>query len=190
MQFTLFDGGVAFVIAVSALLAYSRGFVREAMSIAGWVGAGVLAFLFANDAVPLVREIPFIGPRMLADSCELSVIAGFAAVFALSLVVVSFFSPLLSSVVQRSFLNGLDQGIGLLFGALRGILLVAVGLLAFDRVVAAEAMPAVNGSRSAEVFEHLRENMEEQVPSDLPDMISGLYGELVGDCIAPPGTNV
>ena len=34
--FTLIDGIVALVIVLSALLAYSRGFVREAMAIVGW----------------------------------------------------------------------------------------------------------------------------------------------------------
>ena len=37
--FTLIDGLVALVIVLSAILAYSRGLVREAMAIAGWVGA-------------------------------------------------------------------------------------------------------------------------------------------------------
>ena len=37
--FTIIDGVVALVIVVSALLAYSRGIVREAMAILGWIGA-------------------------------------------------------------------------------------------------------------------------------------------------------
>ena len=35
--FTIIDGVVAGVIILSALLAYSRGFVREGMAILGWV---------------------------------------------------------------------------------------------------------------------------------------------------------
>ena len=50
--FTLVDAGVAGIIVLSAILAYSRGFVREAMAIAGWVGAAFLAFLFAPQAQP------------------------------------------------------------------------------------------------------------------------------------------
>ena len=52
--FTLVDAGVAGIIVLSAILAYSRGLVREAMAIAGWVGAAVLAFVFAESAQPLV----------------------------------------------------------------------------------------------------------------------------------------
>ena len=56
--FTIVDAVVAAVIIVSALLAYSRGFVRELMAIAGWIAAAVLAFVFAPAAEPLIREIP------------------------------------------------------------------------------------------------------------------------------------
>jgi hypothetical protein len=70
--FTLIDGLISVVIVLSAILAYSRGLVREAMAIAGWVGAAVLAFVFAESAQPLVKEIPVLGD-FLKDSCELSI---------------------------------------------------------------------------------------------------------------------
>jgi len=35
--FTIIDGVVALIIVLSALLAYSRGFVREGLAIAGWI---------------------------------------------------------------------------------------------------------------------------------------------------------
>ena len=130
--FTLIDGLVALVIVLSAILAYSRGFVREAMAIAGWVGAAFLAFLFAPSAQPLIKEIPVLGD-FLGDSCELSIIAAFAAVFAVGLVLASLFTPLFSSVVQRSVLGGLDQGMGFLFGVVRGVLLVGVAFLVYAR---------------------------------------------------------
>ncbi|MEO6299138.1 MAG: CvpA family protein, partial [Paracoccaceae bacterium] len=108
--FTLIDGFAAGIIVLSAVLSYSRGFVREAMAIVGWVGAAVLAFVFAPSVQPLVKEIPILS-KFLADSCELSIIAAFAGVFAVGLVVASLFTPLFSSVVQRSALGGIDQAI-------------------------------------------------------------------------------
>ncbi|MBV6636717.1 MAG: CvpA family protein, partial [Mameliella sp.] len=89
--FTIVDGVVGVVILLSALLAYSRGLVRETMAILGWVAAAIVAFLFADQLQPLVKEIPVIG-EFLADSCELAVIASFAAIFTLALVVVSLFT--------------------------------------------------------------------------------------------------
>ena len=96
--FTVIDAAVAIVIILSAILAYSRGFVREAMAIAGWFAAAFLAFLFAPAGVPLVRQIPGLD-KIIADSCEISVLASFAAVFAVALVIVSLFTPLFSSMV-------------------------------------------------------------------------------------------
>ena len=107
--FTLVDGIVAAVIILSAILAYSRGFVRESLAILGWIGAAVLAFIFAPAVRPLIAQIPYLN-SLIADNCELGTIAGFAVVFALALVLFSILTPLFSSVVQRSALGGVDQG--------------------------------------------------------------------------------
>ena len=179
--FTIVDGVVAVVIVISAILAYSRGLVRELMSIAGWIAAAILAFLFAPAAEPLVREIPYLGD-FLADSCELSIIAAFAAVFAVALIVASIFTPLFSSAVQRSALGGIDQGLGFLFGVARGLLLVAVAFIVYDRVVAGDAIAAVEESRTAAIFARTEASIDEQMPEDAPGWIVARYEELVGDC--------
>ena len=179
--FTIIDGVVAVVIVISAILAYSRGFVREAMAILGWIAAAVLAFIFAPTVEPLVKEIPVVGDY-LQDSCELAIIAAFAAVFAISLVVVSVFTPLFSSIIQRSALGGLDQGLGFFFGVLRGILLVAVALVVYDRVVVNEAIPMVDDSRTARIFARTQTSIDEQIPEDAPGWIVERYEQLVGDC--------
>ena len=179
--FTVIDAIVAAVIVISAILAYSRGFMREAMSIVGWIAAAVLAYLFAPKAAPLVKEIPVIGDY-LKDSCELAIIASFAAVLAVSLVVVSIFSPLFASVVQRSVLGGLDQGLGFFFGVLRGLLLVAVALVIYDRIVVGGGVPMVDDSRTAVIFNNAKSSLNSQMPSDAPGWITARYEELVGSC--------
>lgn len=182
--FTIIDAVVAVVIVLSAILAYSRGLVREVMAIAGWVGAAVLAFLFAAQAQPLIKEIPVVGD-FIGDSCELSIIAAFAAIFAIGLVLMSLFTPLFSSVIQRTALSGVDQALGFLFGAARGIILVAVAFLVYDRAVGSQAIPMVDNSRSAMVFASFQSNIDEQVPTDAPNWIVAQYEQLVGTCAAP-----
>lgn len=182
--FTLVDGVVALVIVLSAVLAYSRGLVRESLAILGWIGAAVLAYMFAAAAQPLIKELPVIGD-FLADSCELSIIAAFATVFALGLVVASLFAPLMSSLVQRSILGGLDQGLGFLFGVLRGIVLVAVAFIVYDRAVAANSVPMVDNSRSAKVFASFQSNIDQNIPDDAPGWIVGRYEELTSVCARP-----
>lgn len=179
--FNIIDGVVALVIIISAILAYSRGFVREAMSIVGWIAAAILAYMFAPKAVPLIKEIPYV-KEFLADSCELSTIAGFAAIFALALVVVSVFTPLFSSVVQRSAVGAVDQGLGFLFGVARGVLLVAVALIVYDNVVLGEDVLHVSESRTAKVFARSQDSLAEQIPDDAPGWIIERYNTLVGHC--------
>ena len=151
MDFTIIDGVVAIVIILSALLAYGRGLVREVMAIVGWIAAAVLGFMFAPRVEPLVREIPVVGD-IIADSCELSVIGAFAIVFSLALIVMSLFTPLFSSLIRRSALGGLDQGLGFLFGVVRGLLLVAIAFFVYDTVITGQEFTIVDESRSAAVF--------------------------------------
>jgi len=182
--FTLIDGIVAVIIVMSAILAYSRGFVREALAIGGWIAAAIVAFLFAPSAEPLMREIPVVGD-FLGDSCELSMIAAFAVVFALALVVVSIFTPLFSGAVQRSALSGIDQGLGFLFGVLRGALLVVVALVVYDRLIVTDPIPLIDDSRTAKIFAQVSDNVNEQIPDEAPGWLVQRYEELVGACDAP-----
>ena len=180
-DFTIIDGVVAIVIILSALLAYSRGFVREALAIMGWIVATVMAFIFADQVKPLVKQIPFVGD-FIGDSCELSVIAAFAAVFAVVLVIVSIFTPLFSSLIQRSVLGGLDQGLGFLFGALRGILLVAVAFFVYSTVLQSQDIPMVEDSRAIAVFSKMTGSIEERDPEAALGWITTQYEQLVGEC--------
>lgn len=182
--FTIIDGIVGATIVLSALLAYARGFVREAMSILGWVAATVLAFVFADVARPLIRQLPYVGD-FIGENCELSVIGAFAAVFVVALLVVSLITPIFASLVQRSALGGLDQGLGFLFGVLRGILLVAVAFFVYDTIFSGQNVAVVENSRSALVFGSITGQVEDQNPEAALGWITQQYEQLVGVCAAP-----
>lgn len=182
--FTIIDGVVAAVIVLSALLAYSRGFVRELMAILGWIGATILAFIFADQVRPIIQSIPVVGD-FIGDSCELSIIAAFAAVFAVALLVVSLFTPLFSSMIQKTKLGGLDQALGFLFGVARGILLVAVAFFLYQTVLAAQDIAMVRDSRAAAVFDDFTARLERQDPQAALGWITAQYEQLVGVCGTP-----
>lgn len=181
--FTLVDGIVAVVVVLSAVLAYSRGFVREALAIGGWVLAAVVAFILAPNVQPLVNEIPVVSD-FLAGSCELEMILAFAIVFAAALIIVSLFTPLFSSAVQNSAVSGVDQGLGFLFGVARGLLLVIVALVVYDRLVIGEPIPMVDESRTALLFAEVQDRINEAIPEEAPRWIVGRYEELIARCEA------
>lgn len=179
--FTIIDGVVALVIVMSALLAYGRGLVRELMAIVGWVAAGVVAYLFGPKVEPLVRELPVVG-EFLADSCELSIIGAFTLVLAVMLIIVSLFTPLFSSIVQRSFLGGADQALGFVFGVARGILLVAIAFFVYSTVITNQTFTLVDESRSARVFGQFSERIENQNPEQALGWIQQRYEDLTSSC--------
>jgi membrane protein required for colicin V production len=180
--FTLVDGGVAVVILISAMLAFSRGLVREFLSIAGWIAAAVIAFVLAPQAEPLIKEIPVLSD-IIGTSCELSIIAAFAIVFAVALIVVSIFTPLFSSMVQKSALGTVDQGLGFLFGVARGALLVAIASILYDQVISSgDSFAMVENSRTRAVLAQSQTQLEEMIPTEAPQWLVGRYEQLVGGC--------
>lgn len=180
-SFTLVDGIVAAIVVVSGLLAYARGLTRELLAIIGWIAAALLAFIFAETAMPLVKNLPVIGEE-IADSCEIAIILSFALVFAVALVVISVFTPLFSSLVQRSAIGPVDQGLGFLFGVARGILLVAVAFFVYSVVLQARDVPMVDNSRSAAVFSGLVAKFQNEDPSAALEWLTVKYESLVSAC--------
>jgi membrane protein required for colicin V production len=185
---TAVDGGAAIIILISAILAFSRGLVRELMAIIGWIGAAIAAYYFAPGVQPLVKELPVVG-EFLSDSCELSVVAAFAGVFVVGLIVAALFTPLFSGAVQRSALGGIDQALGFLFGAARGILLIAIAFIVYDRVLEGQEIAMIDDSRTALVFANFQAQIDENIPSDAPGWIVDRYNELTNVC-APGGAPV
>ena len=182
--FTIVDGVVAGVIFLSAILAYSRGLVRETLAIVGWIAAGVVAYMFAGQLQPLVKETPVVG-KFLAESCELSMVAAFFVILTIALVVLSLFTPLFSSLIQRSALGGIDQALGFLFGVVRGILLAAVAFFFYDLVITSQDIEMIDNSRSAAIFSRYTDNIEQQNPEAARGWIEAQYQGLMGVWQAP-----
>ena len=180
-SFTIIDLGVIIIIAVSALLAFSRGMVREGMAIAGWIAAAILAFIFADTAQPLVRQIPYLGD-ILGDSCELLILASFAVIFAIALLIVSIFTPLLSTIVQKSILSGLDKNLGFIFGICRGLVLVIAAFFVYFTVMPNQKVISIETSKSATIFQYYADDFKNQNPETALDWVRTQYDHLINEC--------
>ena len=65
--FTIIDGVVALVIVLSALLAYSRGVVREVMAIVGWVAVSSDLIQDQSPAIVAVMSACHLPPPLVPD---------------------------------------------------------------------------------------------------------------------------
>lgn len=115
------DGIAICVILLSGLLALARGFVREILGVMAWVCSGLVALAVYGDFEPWV--LTYIPNAKLA--LPLTIIAIFLLVLIVLTIVVSF----IASLVRDSVLSGLDRTLGLLFGFLRGGVIVCLLLI-------------------------------------------------------------
>jgi membrane protein required for colicin V production len=95
-----------------------RGFVREAVSLAGWIAAFVIANVFVGEMADLLTQwIVNVTGRYVAAA---------AILFAGTLVIVSVVGKLAAQVVRVSGLTVLDRVLGTAFGFTRGLIIVLV----------------------------------------------------------------
>ncbi len=127
MPITLLDGILVGFTLVSAMLAMVRGLSREILSIVSWVAAAVAAYLFYKPVVPYVQ--PYI------DSDKVAMGAAAAIVFLVALIVVTVITMKIADWIIDSRVGALDRTLGFLYGAARGILVVAVALMFFKWLV-------------------------------------------------------
>ena len=118
---TIFDYVVLGIIFVSVLLSIIRGFVRESLSLAGWIVAFVVAGSFAGDFEPMLPvEIGGEGIRLLA---------AFIVLFLSVLIVAVLITKLLSALIKSVGLGFIDRFLGAAFGLVRGLLVVTILIL-------------------------------------------------------------
>ena len=158
------------IIALSTLLALGRGFVKEVLSIFGWIGAAIGTFLiFAY--VPQVQAFARkqIAEPLLAD------IACAVGLFVVLLIVLGFFNHAISTRVHASSLGPLDKSLGLVFGLVRGVVLVALAHMAMTDwfIPNKDQRPdVINQARTEPYVEMAATYIKNLIPQELKDRAS------------------
>ena len=160
---TVFDYAVLVTVGLSILLSVIRGLVREVLALLAWVVAFVVANLFGAK----------LGALMPAGmpSEELRMLAGFAGVFFVVLLVMSLAAIAVSGIVKSAGLGVEDRVLGSMFGFARGMFIVMVLVLAAG-LTAVPKEPAWRNAMLSPPLEALAMSITGWLPGEVAKHIS------------------
>lgn len=121
VNMTFVDWLIIAILAISALISIKRGFVKEALSLAIWL----VAFLVASSFSPLLAPIL----ATYLDIPSIQQMAAFALLFIATLIVGGGVNYLLATLIKVTGLTGTDRLLGMLFGIVRGGVIVMVSVI-------------------------------------------------------------
>ena len=113
------DYAILGIVGISGVISLMRGFIREALSLAGWIAAFWIALAFAGAVADWLEEYVSVPSVRVAIA--------FAAIFFGVLALCGIVLRLAGVLVERTGMSGTDRTLGIVFGVLRGV--VITGLL-------------------------------------------------------------
>jgi membrane protein required for colicin V production len=150
------DIAVIVIIVLSAVFAFARGFVREALSIVAWVGAAAITIYGFNPV--LLAVSPIVNNVLLAQ-----LIAGFG-LFVVSLIILTIITGFFARMVRSSALSPIDRTLGFIFGLARGVLIVCLAYLALDFFPQADRPAWIKDAKSAPFLQRGAERLRGFLP--------------------------
>lgn len=152
------------VLLISGLIAFFRGIVHEALSIAAWIGAALATMSLLPVIQPFMREQ--IANEWLADG------AAGLLVFVVTLIVLSILTRVASKSIQDSAMGGLDRSLGFVFGLVRGAVIVGAAMFIVDFVYKdKDSRPDwIANARSVPVFDYTADMLRAISPTDIEDV--------------------
>lgn len=121
------------ILVVSIVIGALRGFLREAIALVSWILALLLAWKFSPSLEPHLGA-------WLADHKELRTWVARLLILMAVLVVGAVVGGLLGHFVRLSIFSGLDRFLGVVFGMLRGLVVIGV-LVILGQLLRMDAEP-------------------------------------------------
>ena len=116
---SLLDFAVLALILLLGARGYFRGFFREFFGLAAWLGGGIAGYVFAPEFAPRLVQ-PYRLPIAIAQ------VAVFCGIFLGVYIACRLTGWALARLARALFLSPLDRGAGLLFGAVKGVVMATL----------------------------------------------------------------
>ena len=115
---------IIILIFISAFFAFIRGFSLEILSLSGWIFSIGISYLYGGIASNQINQ--------LLDNFLISTVISYVFSFIILLIIFSFLTKNVSSLIKNSFAGLLDRSLGFFYGLLRGYLLICFCYFCFD----------------------------------------------------------
>jgi membrane protein required for colicin V production len=112
------DYVIVAILALSAVIGLARGLIREVLSLIIWVVAVLVAWTFYHSVADQLT------PWLSTPSVRIGV--AFVILVLVVLILGAILGQILTTLVDKTGLTGTDRLLGVVFGAARGALLVAL----------------------------------------------------------------
>ena len=112
------DWFILVVLVASGLISFSRGFTKEFLSLFLWIAAFIAAISLEYLATPKINE--YIG------NPEISKILSYVVVFIVFIFIGGILIKFISKIIKWSGASGFDRFLGVLFGLIRGLIVLFV----------------------------------------------------------------
>jgi membrane protein required for colicin V production len=112
------DWFILIVLVASGVIAFARGFTKEFLSLFLWLAAFIAAISLEYLATPKINE--FIGNE------EVSKIISYITVFVIFIFLGGIVIKFISKLIKWSGASGFDRFLGVLFGLIRGLIVLFV----------------------------------------------------------------
>lgn len=150
------------LIALSMLVSLWRGFIKEALSLATWIVAFLVALSFSDPFAD--RLSPWI------ELPSARAVAAFAGLFLIVLILGALVNFLAGQLVSKTGLGGTDRILGTVFGVARGVIIVAV-LVLLAGVTPMPRDPWWQASHLMPHFERVALWLADYLPAEVKDNV-------------------
>ncbi|WP_273717568.1 MULTISPECIES: CvpA family protein [Bartonella] len=164
MIITILDGIVVVIILLSAFLAMLRGFSREVLSLISWAVAAVTTLFLFKPVLPFFEQ--YLSNKMIA------LITTLVTIFIVVLIITSIITMKISDFIIDSRIGILDRTIGFIFGALRGLLIMVIGMLLINALIKPEHQANwLKDAKMRPMLDSLGQKVWEILPKDLGSVL-------------------
>ena len=176
----LADWFILIVLIASGIIAFARGFTKEFLSLFLWIAAFIAAISLEYLATPKINE--FIRNE------EISKIISYIVVFIIFIFIGGIVIKFISKLIKWSGASGFDRFLGVLFGLIRGLIVLFViflllpsGLKTTDLINNSKITPIIQ-KYAPEIEEYFRDLIDNRnVVEEALEIIEPIQNELIPD---------